>query len=119
MDFGIRGSSVGEFHGGDSERPDVSLEIVTILLDDLWRHPKGSADKGHPLRFDVGELGGDTEISELDSARLGKEDVGSLDITMDLSSGVEVIEAEEKFAADDGNVCLVEGTGTQLYRGKG
>ena len=52
--------------GGDAERPDVGLEVVLVLSDDLGRHPEGGADEGAALGHGGGELAGDTEVGELD-----------------------------------------------------
>ena len=51
---------------GDTERPDVRLEVVLVLADDLGRHPEGRADEGAALGHGGRELAGDTEVGELD-----------------------------------------------------
>lgn len=45
----VRRLSMYELHCGDTERPDVGLEVIPGLLDDLRRHPERGADKGVPL----------------------------------------------------------------------
>jgi hypothetical protein len=83
--------TVGKLHGGDTQTPDVCFEIVACFLNNLWRHPEWSADKGQTLRLDVGQLGGDSKVGNLDSARAGQEDISSLDISVNLASIVQVI----------------------------
>jgi hypothetical protein len=51
----------------------------------------------------VCELGGNTEVCELDLARLGQKHIGSLDIAMDLALGMEVFQAQQQLPAYDGN----------------
>ena len=103
-----------QFNGSDTQRPNVGSEVVACLLYNLGRHPEGRTDERHTLRLDVGELRGDTEVSELDSALVCEEDVGGLDIPMDLAGRVEVIESEEEFSTCDGDVRFAEGTGLVL-----
>lgn len=106
VDVGKRWLAIGHFHCCDGQGPDVGLEVVASLLDDLRRHPERSADEGVTLGFYVGELGGNTEICELDLARLGQQHIGCLDVTMDLALGVEVFQPQQQLPADDGNESL-------------
>jgi hypothetical protein len=57
-------------------------------LNNLGRHPERRTDEGHALRFDIRELCGDTEVSELDFALVCEKYVGGLDVPMDLARGV-------------------------------
>jgi hypothetical protein len=104
----------GQLDGGDAERPDVGLEVVAGLLDHLGSHPEGGADEGVALRLHVGQLGSDAKVGQLNLAGLGEEDVGGLDVAVDFAFGVEIVEAEEELAADDGDLDLVEGARFQL-----
>jgi hypothetical protein len=57
----------------DTERPDIGLEIVALLLgDDLWRHPEGRADNRVSLGELLIELNGDAKIAELHIASSGQ-----------------------------------------------
>lgn len=104
----VRRLAVDHLHCRDAERPDVGLEVVSGLLDDLRRHPEGRSDKGIALRLDVGELGGDSEIGQFDLSTRRQEHVGGLDIAVDLALSMQVLESQEELAADDGNVPFVE-----------
>ena len=105
---------VGQLDGGNSQGPDVSLVTVAVLLDDLGGHPEGGPDEGVALGLDVCELGGTAEVGKLDLARVGKEDIGGLNVTVDLAFGVKIFEAAEEFATDDGDVGLGEISWFQL-----
>ena len=80
--------SVGHLHSCDTQRPDISLEAVSVLLDDLRGHPEWCSNESVSLRLDVGQLSGDSKISELDFASLGEENISGLDISMNLAFSV-------------------------------
>jgi len=67
------------------------------------------------LGLDVRELCGDAKVSYLDPSRLREENVGGFDVAVDLVGLMEVVEAEEELAADDGDVGFVERSGFQLW----
>jgi len=90
------------------------LLIVTRLLDDLGRHPEGRSDKRVLLGHGCGELARDTEVGELDVACCGEEDVGGLDVTMELALVVEVLESLEELAEDDRDKHLLKRTWLHL-----
>jgi hypothetical protein len=94
MDVAQGGLAIGQLHSCDSQRPDVSLEAVAILLDDFGCHPEWGANKGVPLTLDIGELSSDSEVSQLDLAAFREQDIGGLDISVDLALSVEVLDAE-------------------------
>lgn len=52
----------------DAEGPDVDLGAVLLLLDDFGCHPVRRTDHGGTLRALLGELGAETEISDLNVA---------------------------------------------------
>lgn len=52
----------------DTKGPDVDLRAVLLLLDDFGCHPVWCTDHGGTLRALLGELGAETEISNLDVA---------------------------------------------------
>ena len=56
MVLGERRLPLGEFDGGDSERPDVGFCVVSGLTDHLGRHPVGSADESVAAIESRGEL---------------------------------------------------------------
>lgn len=60
------------------------------------------------MRLDVGQLCGNTKVGELDLADLGKENIGRLDVSVNLAFGVQVFETAQKLAADDGDVAFGE-----------
>lgn len=111
---GIGGFSVGHLQSGDTERPYICLEVITGFLNDFGGHPEGGTNKGHALGLDVDELGGDTKIGQLDLAGVAQQRVCSLDVAVYLAGRVEVVEAEEQFADDDGDVGFGEGTRFEL-----
>jgi hypothetical protein len=111
----VRWAHLRQFDGSDTQRPDVGAEVVARLLYNLGRHPERCTDECHALRLDVGKLGGDSEVSELDLALVREEDVGGLDVPVDLAGRVEVVESEEEFATGDGNLRLAEGAGLVLH----
>lgn len=80
--------ALDKLHGGDTKRPDVRLEVVAVLLDDLRGHPEWCADKRVSLRLYVCDLRGDPKICNFDLASMREKDVGGLDITMDLARHV-------------------------------
>lgn len=47
------------------------------------------------MRLDVGKLGGNSEVGNLDRAILCEEDVRSFDVTVDLVRAVKVVETEQ------------------------
>lgn len=49
VQLGVGGLALGQLDGGDAERPDVRLAVVTRLLDDFRRHPEWRADKCVPF----------------------------------------------------------------------
>lgn len=63
MQVGIGRLAFGQLVGRDAQRPDVRLEVVGVLFDDLGRHPKRSAHKRVALAHGLGELFGHAEIS--------------------------------------------------------
>ena len=85
--------SQGQLHRSDTERPDIGMEVVARLLNNLGSHPEGCADKGQALTLDVGELCRDTEIGDLDSSIFAEQDVGGLDVSVDFAGRVEVVQA--------------------------
>ena len=112
----MRRCALCQFHGCDTQGPDVGSKVIASLLDHFRSHPKRGANKGHALRFHVGELGGNTKVGQLDLTLVGEEDIGSFDVSMDFARRVEVVEPEEKFSTCDGNVCFTESSGCQLVK---
>jgi hypothetical protein len=58
-------------------------------------HPEWCADEGVALRLDIRELSCHTEVCKLDFPGLGEEDIGGLDISMDLAFLVQVVETKQ------------------------
>ena len=64
VQLGIGWFAFGQLNRGDSQAPDVSLVVVTALLDDLWRHPVRGPNKRVLLRREgARELTGHAEVS--------------------------------------------------------
>jgi hypothetical protein len=75
--------TLGHLDSGDAEGPNIRLEAIPGLTDDLGRHPERRANKG--VAKGRRQLSGDAEIGELDFARGGEEDIGGLDVAVDLA----------------------------------
>lgn len=74
--------------------PDIRGGAGAGQLDDLGGHPVWSADDLRLLVLATGERAGrDAKVGKLDSAVLGGEDVGALDVAVDDTLVVEVLEA--------------------------
>ena len=56
------------FDRHNAEGPDIDLRAILLLLDDFGCHPVWRTDHGSTLRALLGELGAETEISNLDVA---------------------------------------------------
>jgi hypothetical protein len=59
----------------DTQRPDVDLAAVFLLLDNFRSHPVGSSNHGGTLAALFGQFGTETEIGNLDIASRAKQDV--------------------------------------------
>jgi hypothetical protein len=116
VDVTQRRLAIGHLHSCDAQGPDISLEAVTVLLNDLRGHPKGGSDKGVSLGLDVGQLSGNAKVSQLDFARFREKDIGGLDVAVNLALVMQVLDAQQEFAADDGDMSLGEVGGFQLRR---
>lgn len=116
VDVGEGGFSICQLHGSNAQRPDVSLEAVPVLLDDLGGHPEWGPDECVALGLDVGQLSGDTKVSQFDLARLRQQDIGSLDVSMNFALFVKILDAQKKLSANNGNMCLADVGWFQLRR---
>ena len=85
--------ALGQFVGRYAQRPDVRLEIIRVLLDDLGRHPEGRAHKRVALAHRLGQLLGHAEVRQFYVALFGQEHVGCLYVTMNFALVVQVVEA--------------------------
>lgn len=83
--------AVDHFNGSNAQRPNVGLIIVPGLLDDLRGHPERRADESVALGFDVGQLGRNPKIRQLDLPRMRQEYVGGFDVAVDFPFAVQVI----------------------------
>lgn len=77
-----------------SKRPDVRFEGVGLRLDDLWREVVGSAHDGLCFGLGLAQDTGDAEVSQLDHASLGQENVLRLQVTVQNLSIVDVLECQ-------------------------
>lgn len=90
----VRRLSLNHLNSHDSQRPDIDLGTVFLLLDDFRCHPVGSSDHGCALGFRFGELGAEAEVGDFDVAAGVEEDVVGFDVAVDDVLLVEVVEAE-------------------------
>jgi hypothetical protein len=67
----------------DSERPDIDLRAIFLLLYDFWSHPVWCTDHGGTLGLGLSKLGAETKISDLDVSSCIQKYIVTLDITMD------------------------------------
>lgn len=105
----------GEFDGRNAQTPYIGFVVIPTLLDDLRRHPIGSAHERVLLGGQgAGKLSGDAKVCELDLAAGREKDVGSLDVAVQLAFRVEVLETAEEFPDDDGNIFFPEDTWLHL-----
>lgn len=103
--------SICHLQGCDAQRPDICLEIIARLLNYFWSHPKWCTNECVALRLDVCQLGRYTKVGQLDLSGLRKQNIRSFNVSVNLAFGVEVFEATEEFAADDGDMGFIKGTG--------
>lgn len=72
-----------QFNDGAAERPDIRSSRGSFHLNDFRSHPvRGPSDVVLLLVLDGDEVERDSEIREFDVPRLGREDVGSLEIAV-------------------------------------
>lgn len=76
MQVSVRRFTHGQLNGGDTEAPDVCLEVVTALLDDFWAHPVGCANERVFLCHCGGQLAGHAKVGQLHISRGGEENIG-------------------------------------------
>lgn len=72
----------GHFVQQHTHGPDVRLEIVALTLDDLWRQIVGRSDDSFGSRSSVTQDPCDSEVTELDNAAFGHEDILRLEIAV-------------------------------------
>jgi len=73
-----------KFDDGAAERPDIRSCRGSFHLDDFRSHPiRRSCNVVLLLVLDGDEIERDSEIREFDVPRLGREDVGGLEIAVD------------------------------------
>jgi hypothetical protein len=92
----------GHFDGGDAQAPHIRLGVVSRLSDDFRSHPKRRTDER--VAEGVCQLGCNAKVGKLDFAGSGKEDVRSLDVTMNGTLAVKIFKALKEFAANDGDM---------------
>lgn len=89
------------------------MKVVAGLLDHFRRHPEWGADECESLRLDVGKLCCNAKVRNLHKTGVGKEDIRSFDITMDLAGAVQIVETLEQLFHDHGNVLLLHRPGLE------
>lgn len=60
----MRRLAINHLNCRNTQRPNISLEIVSSLLDNFRSHPEGGADKGIALRLDINQLRRDTKVGQ-------------------------------------------------------
>lgn len=138
MQISIGRLSFSQLDRCDAETPDVCLGVVATLFDDFWAHPvrrawqRRRSESGHSVaasqeeRTDKsvlfghsrGQLAADTKVSQLDVAVGGQEDVGSLNVSVQLALVVKVIQPFEQLTQDYSNVVFFEGSRFELGEGR-
>lgn len=63
----------------------------------------------------IAQLSSHPEIGQLDVTLIGEQDVGRLDISMDLALGVQVFQPEQHFPKSDGRVRFGHWARSDLY----
>lgn len=78
----VWGLGLDHLNSHDTQRPAVNLGSVLLLLDHLGRHPVGRADHGGTLTLRLSQLSTEAKVSDLDMSDTVKQDVVTLDITV-------------------------------------
>ena len=101
--------TVGDLHGKYSERPDIYLVVVILLKPDQLRcHPTYGADLADGSSFLLVELCRITEIGQLDVTLSVDENVVTFDISVNDSSGMQIVKGLKSFSEDVGADLLVD-----------
>ena len=80
----VRGLTVGEFKGENTEGPDVYLDVVRCFTANQFRgHPADSTNFTVSLSFFLSELGGIAEIGQFQITGLVNQDIIRLDVSVD------------------------------------
>lgn len=83
---------MNEFVEKDSQRPDVEGVVVSFVLDHFWRHVLEGSTEGIPL-LAVVRLNAPAEVADLDDVAFFNEDVLGLDVPVNESLLVHVVDA--------------------------
>lgn len=79
------------------ETPDINSSVVALLLEDFGGHKVSRVARGHQQTILRSQLLGKTKVSNaqdiVGTILLGVEDVGGLEVTMDHSLLVEVLDS--------------------------
>ena len=108
LHVGVWRSPFDDLDGGDAERPDVGLAVVSAVVQDFRRHVQGRAGVIPSLLPPFRERACDAKVGELDLAARRREDVARLDVEVDDGDAVEVNQPLERLAADVPNLLLGE-----------
>lgn len=106
MNVGIWGFSIGQLESSDTKRPDVSLVIISRLLDDFWSHPERGSNECVLLGHGGRELARNTKIGKLDLPIRAKQDVCSFDVSVELVVVVQVFQTHEQLSDDNDDIIL-------------
>jgi len=90
-----------QFDDGASYAPDIRRRGSTRELNDLRRHPIRCSNNARLVQTRL--LGSHTEVCQLDIALLGGEDVGALDVSVDDTLLVEVLETAQDLGHVEGD----------------
>lgn len=78
----IWGLGLDHLNSHNTQRPAVNLGSILLLLDHLGRHPVGCTDHGGTLALRLSQLGTEAKVSDLDMSDTVKQDVVTLNITV-------------------------------------
>lgn len=78
----VWGLGLDHLNSHDTQRPAVDLGSILLLLDHLGRHPVWRANHGSTLALRLSQLSTEAKVGNLDVSDSVKQDVVTLDITV-------------------------------------
>lgn len=103
----VRWFAFDHFDGHDTQRPDVYLGTVFLASDDLGGHPIGCTDHRSPLRARrVRYLRAEPKVGQFDVSGHAQEHIIALDIPMNDTMPVKVLEPLRCLPRDGGDLAL-------------
>mmetsp|Transcript_15857 Transcript_15857/g.50446 ORF Transcript_15857/g.50446 Transcript_15857/m.50446 type:complete len:306 (-) Transcript_15857:86-1003(-) len=106
VDVGMRRLAHSHLDCGDAQRPDVGSAVVVLLLDHFGRHPKRGAHKRAALGHCGRDLPRHPKVCQLDGSVLPQQHVCRLDVAMDLTLRVQIVQTAQHVIDDRLDVLL-------------